>query len=741
MKLLFFYLFISIQLFGQNTQKLDSLLANKKGKIKVGLVLSGGGAKGYIHIGALKVIEKSGLKIDYIGGTSVGALIGSLYATGHSAYELNKIIKDTSFNYLFLNGEKKFSPFHKKNEEKYLFKLPFKIKTGIHIPQSINRGQATLQIISNLLNRADEIEDFSKLPIPFFCMATNLENGKQKIIENGYLPQAVLASSAFPLLLPPVEIDNTLYIDGGVVNNFPILEMKKKNVDIIIGINLGQPLYKKDEMPSVTTIINQISSYETVKNTKDQIKHADILLNPDLTSFNTLNFNNSIILLKKGEEEAEKHINLFNKIVNHNKQYNNEVSPVNLKKLKNKDVVFLESINVNGLNKISKSYLLDKLSVYTPQIVKYSYIEDRINFLYATDQFSKIYFKTKTQANGRTELILDVEESKSFSNIKMGLHYDPVFKSSLLVNYTNNRLGFNNSLFLIDFVLGDSPRYNISYFIDNGIKPSVGFNSSYKSANLNKIINGNGVNFLSSEFENRFYFQSSIQNIVTFSSGLEYKYISINNKTGISNINSSLFTQNSYFISSYFSLKADTKNNSEFASRGVFLDTTFQYLMLSNTSNFLPIPFLSTAIEFYIPFPKSNKLYLNIKTTLGGFFQQNAMPPPIGFEFNAGSMFKQNFLNAEAYSGLLLGNYSGAFKLHMQSGIQYKLFPNQYIGVSAMAINFSQSLKDLQLIPKNNFAIEASYGIQTFLGPVKGYFTYSFAHKTVFSGINIGYWF
>ena len=176
-KLLFIvFLLISTFSFSQEKDKQD---------VKVGLVLSGGGAKGLAHIGALKIIEEAGVRIDYIGGTSMGAIIGALYASGYSANQLDSIFKQTNFSTLIRdNLPRSAKTFYEKEEsEKYSLILPFdKFKIGF--PSGLSKGQNVYNLISRLTSHVNTVSDFSELPIPFFCVATNVENGKEVLLSS-----------------------------------------------------------------------------------------------------------------------------------------------------------------------------------------------------------------------------------------------------------------------------------------------------------------------------------------------------------------------------------------------------------------------------------------------------------------------------------------------------------------------------------------------------------------------------
>ena len=277
--LFFFLILISSFLFGQQAQP------------KVGLVLSGGGAKGFAHIAVLKEIDKAGLQIDYIGGTSMGAIIGGLYAAGYSANQIEEIVLNTDFVKLLRDKLPRNTAtfFEKEFEEKTSITLPVN-KGSVGLPKAISKGQNVLNLLLELFESTEEITDFSKLPIPFFCIATDVENGAEVIIEKGSMPIALRASGSFPTLLNPVVIDDKLLVDGGVANNFPITIMKSKGMDIIIGVDVEGRLFDKDKLTSAIAILNQIVSYQMYQNSEKEKEQLDVYIHPDIFDYTIVDF-------------------------------------------------------------------------------------------------------------------------------------------------------------------------------------------------------------------------------------------------------------------------------------------------------------------------------------------------------------------------------------------------------------------------------------------------------------------
>jgi NTE family protein len=275
-------------------------------EVKVGLVLSGGGAKGLAHIGALKVIEESGVKIDYIAGTSMGAIVGALYASGYSADELTKLFKEVNFDELIRDDfdRKDRTFFDRKDADKHAIVLPFN-KFKLAFPSSISKGQNTYNFYVKLLDHVKDIKDFSKLPIPFLCMGTDLETGSQVLLEKGYLPDAILASSAIPTLFEPVNFNGKLLIDGGVSNNYPIDEILSKNMDLVIGVDVQDSLKKKNKLSSASDFMFQLSNYNKQSQMRDKMKKTSVYIKPDIRDYNIVSFDQSKEIYEAGKEAAE----------------------------------------------------------------------------------------------------------------------------------------------------------------------------------------------------------------------------------------------------------------------------------------------------------------------------------------------------------------------------------------------------------------------------------------------------
>ena len=524
-RILFILILLQFQIiFGQ-----DSIEFHKD--LKVGLVLSGGGAKGFAHIGALKVLEEAGVRIDYIGGTSMGAIIGALYSSGYSAKELDSLVTSFDLNELMQDNlpRRSKSIYQKENTEKYALTLPIKNR-AVMLPTALSKGQNVFNLLSQLTEHVHSINDFSKLPIPFFCIATNLENGKAEILEDGFLPEAVRASGSFPTLLDPVEINGKLLTDGGVTNNFPVDVMKQKGVDIIIGIDVQDKLKGQEGLNSALEIVMQIVSFQMYGDSESKRNEADVYIHPDISDFNVISFDLTKDIIKSGESATFKQFSALQKIANKqkvNKRIKTVIAPTNKK-------IIVDGIIVQGNKNYTNEYIIGRLNFKKKDTVTYKKFTEGINNISATGNFRNIQYQFIPNNEGSTiQLKLKEEELSTF--LQFGIHYDDLYKTGVLLNITAKHALLKNDVLSADLVLGDNIRYNLDYFIDNGFHWSYGIKTRYNKFNrsfFENIISDDaaGVNVGKvpieyNDFTTQLYIQNSFTKGIALRLGIENKYI------------------------------------------------------------------------------------------------------------------------------------------------------------------------------------------------------------------------
>ncbi len=277
---------------------------------RVGLVLSGGGARGAAHIGVLKVLEENRIPVHAIAGTSMGAVVGGLYASGLSADEIAKVMDSVDWQDAFRDRPPRTDlNFRRKLEDQnFLVKFPLGLKgRKFRLPRGLVQGQKLTQILRNLTLPVAQIQDFDELAIPFRAVATDIVTGERVVIGNGDLTTAMRASLSAPGVFAPVDFEGRLLVDGGLSSNLPIDVAREMGVDVLIVVDTGFPLLDRTKLDSVATVSNQMLAILIRNNTKEQRKtltEADIVIDPALGDFSSLAFGEHARAMELGAQAA-----------------------------------------------------------------------------------------------------------------------------------------------------------------------------------------------------------------------------------------------------------------------------------------------------------------------------------------------------------------------------------------------------------------------------------------------------
>jgi len=707
----------------------------EKEDIKVGLVLSGGGAKGFAHVGVLKIIEEAGIRIDYIGGTSMGAIIGALYASGYNAKQLDSIIRTTDFEMLIQdNLPRSAKTFYEKDDsEKYAITLPFD-NFQIKIPSALSKGQNVYNLLSKLTDHVSDIDDFNKLPIPFFCIATDIETGEMVLINSGNLPKAITASGAIPSLLSPVEINGRLLIDGGVVNNYPIDEVRAMGADIIIGVDVQDSLETRENLKSAFDILMQINNYRTIKDMKTKVAKTDVYLDPMIDDYSVISFSDVDKIIKSGVDKATIKFSELKKIA---ARQTNNVAPKGVKITT--DSLWISSVEINGNKTYTRSYILGKLKIRTPLKTTYIKFNEGVNNMTATANFEHIDYHFINEGNSWKKLVIDVKESDSKLLLRLGVHYDKLFKSAALVNITRKRLISNNDVVSFDFIVGDNIRYNLDYYIDKGYYWSVGLNSHYNFFDKNVAVDfvysednmpdDNELNQIELEYSdltNQVFVQTLFKRSYLFGVGIEHKWLRYLSETiGIDENNNprTIFEDTNYF-STYGFLKFDTYDNKFYPTKGFYFEGDFHLYLFANGINkdFEEFSIAKAKIGFAKTIFKKLSI---VASTEGGVKIGSSSTNTLDF-FLGGDGFKpvNNIISFYGYDAL---SFRGDTYLKASLTFDYEIFKNSHINISANIANVGD-----RLFTTNQWINEIDYtgyaigcGWETFVGPIDLKYSYS----------------
>ena len=428
---------------------------------KIGVVLSGGGAKGIAHIGILKAMEEEGLYPDYIAGTSMGSIIGGLYATGYSADQLDSIVREINWDLILSNNiPLDYISFQEKvYYNRYLVEFP--IENGkLTLPSGMIEGQALSQVLTYYTWPSMKYESFDDFPIPFRCVATDVSTGDPIVFKSGSLSEAMRASMAIPTAFTAADLDTTLAVDGGVVNNFPVEELFKMGADIVIGVNVSdEGLVNAKKLGTMTGILMQIAMTPSLKRVQEQIAMCDIYIKPDLKNYGTASFSNYKEILELGYKAGEENRGKFRELA----------QSLNLEKKKVKGVSFnvqpvvISKIVLQGNKLVDDELIFGKLDVREGDTATRDQIENGINKIYGLNLFKKVLYQIeKVPFENKYVLYVKMKEQQP-ATLKASVHYDNLFSAGIVVNLTVRELLGKSSRFILEGDISKNPKARVSY--------------------------------------------------------------------------------------------------------------------------------------------------------------------------------------------------------------------------------------------------------------------------------------
>lgn len=707
---------------------------------KVGLVLSGGGAKGLAHIGVLKTLDSLNIKVDYIAGTSMGAVVGGLYAAGYSANQLDSIFAALDVNALLQDYTPRESKsfYEKRNDEIYALTLPF-INFKLGLPSGLSKGLYNYNLISRLTKHVSHEREFNKLPIPFLCVATDLETGEQVVLENGILAEAIIASGAIPTLYNPIEINERILIDGGVVNNYPVEELKSRGMDFIIGVDVQEGLKNRLQLKEVTTVLSQINNFSMIEKMDEKRKLTNIYINPDIKGYSAVSFDKGIEIIKKGNERA----NAFSASLMALRYDQNRY----IKPIKN-DSITLVDISSNKLENYTKAYILGKLKIKKNTTITHHQLEKGISNLNATQNFSAITYSFEKMDKGE-RLVLHLKENTTNTFLKFGLHYDDLFKSGVLVNYTHKKIITKNDVVALDVVLGDNFRYNFDYYIDNGFYWSFGVNSKLNAFNRNistDFENGvvftdlgiNSINIDFTELTNQAYLQTLFAQKFSLGAGVEFKLLKIQSQTLQ---NTTPVFDNSNYLSAFGYLKFDSFNQKYFPSKGWALAGELKSYLYSSdyTQQFKPFSIAKT--EGAIVFEPLKKCTVKSQTEIGFAIGRRSIS---FFDFVLGGYGFVPTNNFKPFFGYDFLSVAGDSYVKQTFTIDYEFYKKHHLNLAGNFATIGNRIFEhtsgwFESPKHSGYAL--GYGMESIVGPLEIKHSWSPETGNHFTWFSIGFWF
>ena len=406
----------------------------------------GGGSKGLAHIGVLEALEELKIPIDYIAGTSMGSIVGGLYAAGYTPSQIRDLVNQVDWQEAFISWpSRRLLRFDQKDEgRKYLFGVGID-KTGVNISKGAVASYKLTGILTRLCAHVARIEDFDRLPIPYRAVATDLLTGDKVILSQGSLALAMRASMSIPGAFPPYEYKEHLLIDGGVVENLPVETVKEMGADIVIAVNVSSPLRTKDKLNNFIDILDQTTSFQIVKSTRRSLRSADAVITPEVMQYGMFDFKKADELIARGKAAAEK---TGPEMVGLLMQRGVLLSGGRRPPVKPVDEVIVARVTLNG----PPNYLpeLNMLAPFKPgDKVTARQIDQSMQKLYGLGTFEQVNYEMIPQEDGRTEIRYTVKEKPGVVQgrlgVEIGLSSERVSQSQLYLNFRKPNLFFSGT--------------------------------------------------------------------------------------------------------------------------------------------------------------------------------------------------------------------------------------------------------------------------------------------------------
>ncbi len=703
-------------------------------KPKIGLALSGGGAKGLAHIGVIKVLEENGIRPDFIAGTSMGSIVGAFYASGYNADQMIDISKKLDWDKLINDdlSRKILSINEKFDDERYILEFPIKKDNGklkILLPGGLHYGYNIYNELSKLLFPVYNRKNFSNLNIPFVCVASDIEHGKPKVLKQGDLAKSLRASMAIPTVFTPVEINDTLLVDGGLLDNFPVMILKKMGADYIIGIDVQDTLYSKKELSSVINILDQSSKFLRAPNYEKARKNVDLYFKPEVQQYGVLDFDKVDSIIKIGENCAKQNINKIKQFIVEKNIKTNFDTTSRLPKIKQ---VEIDTIELSGLKRVPKSAVFGWLKIKKGDKLTADDLSKAITRLYGTLYFKQIFYNLEPLSNNKVALKITFEEKYSRS-IRLGLNYNSELGVGLLLSYSAKNLIFNGDKYSTDIKIGSEPYFKNTVQIDKGWMPGIGFDFdivtkrlSYYSFNEKPVFTLGMANLMA-----RLYTQVNLFRIAHLGGGVEFEGVRLERETATIED----FDYKKKYLSLYAFLKADYLDKLYFPKSGLYFNGLIKIINQEQTNSWF---FFKSEFKYVTPL-FIDKLTLIPQAYTGTFVGDDL---PIEYSFYTGGLNTQNFKGLFPFVGLQYNEILSESMAVLRADIRYNLFKNNYITFMANAGSFGKTYQDI-IENKTNVLLQTGFGlkysVKTIIGPVELAIYESDLHHKLGVYLNIGF--
>jgi NTE family protein len=482
-------------------QDIDEALSTER--LRIGLVLGGGGARGAAHIGVLRELERLRVPVDAIAGTSMGAIIGGLYASGMTPDELEELVKSLDWFDAFQDTSRREDLTYRRKQDDVDFPVNFEmgISDGrLQLPRGLIHGQKLGLILRELTLDTAHIADFDALPTPFRAVASNLETGESKVISGGDLTLAMRASMSAPGIFAPVVLDGETLVDGGLVGNVPVGVVKAMNVDVIIAVDVEFPLYRGEEIRSALDITAQMLTILIRKETQRQLAELterDILIRPELGEFGSTNFAGIVEAIEPGAVATANLVDRLQELSLDAESYKAYVAS-RATHIHRQDIE-VDFVRISDDGPLSERVLQSRLVTQPGDVVSTETLADDTTRLYGLDLYEQVSYRVVQDGAETGVEFITVPKSWGPNILQFGLSIEGDFEGSTAFNLSTRltRAGMNalGAEWRTDAQIGTEP-----YLVSEFYQP-LSFDSRYfvaprvrlEQTNFNAFSDGSSI--------------------------------------------------------------------------------------------------------------------------------------------------------------------------------------------------------------------------------------------------------
>ncbi len=698
---------------------------------KIAVVLSGGGAKGFSHIGVLEVLEKEGIPVDIIVGTSMGSIIGGLYSIGYSTQQLTQMCLTENWSHLLSDyvSRKQLDQYAQQEKQRYLLSIPVDKKSGI--PTGIIEGQNIINLFCGLSANVPYNADFKNFPIQFACIGTDLRTGKEIVVNSGFLPTAIFGSMAIPGVFAPIQYKDYLFVDGGVMNNFPTDVAKQMGADIIIGVNLNTDSHKTNDILSLKDITNQLTTMLISHKDSANKQLCNILIEPNMNGYNASSFSNAAAdtLIHRGRESA---LAVIDQLRDLKTKYNLQPRIVSDSLIK-ENTWNITNITFSGNYSLPENLLLDVVNLETPGKYNYSDIKKSIHSLYGMGVFNRVYFNITDNQDGKT-LNITIDEGKT-NNINVGMRLNTRSAVSIVLNGTRKDYSKTIGLLSLTADISTNPRINFLAEINKKKMPKIAFmlEGSYSDLTVHLT---KDYTYPASIYYNaiKIYTYQRILRYSILGLGIRQEYFVGKLYDAIGDQNSILSTRDKFISNYYVYYNFDNLNDFYYPTEG---SQIYSEALLAHDLNY-------ESINPIVLFKAKNVAKLSSRaallTTINARSVLRKETPSFLGNFLAAQEYETSYYHWLPFYGLpsIWATSRNAFIGSL--GLRYNIYKRHYITLAGNYLLHNDEIDQFDKY-KGIWGVGFTYSYKTAIGPIEFTLGYSDAYRKVVPTANIGFWF